>query len=275
MHERILRTLQHLCLTELKINRYHFDNAMYSNNYAGTYWAAFHYQLEGEIEFASNTYTVRAKPGDLYYIPQNHRFEHYSVGDKPTTFYVIAFSFRESEGNRFDAKYGLSKINLFDKAEGDAFFSEMFEHFAQDDEKKLLAVSDFYRLFSSSLRDLVEAQPFQLHPALQAAIDYINEHLTEDFDVKDVADHAMLSESRLYHIFAEQLHTSPIRYKNLCKVRAAFVLLTTTDLSIAEIASKLNFGSTTNFRAAFAGVTHVTPKEYRKIFKTNDWSDRA
>ena len=146
-------------------------------------------------------------------------------------------------------------------------FDTMFEYFEKDESSQLLALSDFYSLFSEVLPLLKEIKPTTLHPAVQKAMYYINEHLTDNYTIKDIANHCHLSESRLYHLFNSELKTTPISYKNDMKVKASFTLLTTTRLSIKEIADKMNFASVTHYRYAFRKTTNSTPNRYRKIFR--------
>ena len=269
MDKRILRTLQNLCLTECKINLYTYDSYHYSGNTSGTFWSAIYYQEAGTMMMESPTMSLEVIPGDLLYIPIDSRYDHYSISKEGVKFYIIAFTCRESEGEHFDKRFGITKINLFKPGVIHSRIQTMFEKSAKGPEEKLLVLSDFYKLFSEILPVLNENHPAKLHPALQKALTYINDHLTENYTIKDLADYCHISESRLYHLFDEQLHTTPITYKNDMRIKASFVLLTTTDLSISEIAERMNFASTTHYRYAFRKTTNSTPKRYRKIFRLN------
>lgn len=265
-NKRILRTLQHLCLEEFKINLYTYNKFYFSGNSSGTFWSALYYQVEGEMEFQCDFYTVTIKAGDFFYIPEKYRYIHVSTSG-PVKFYIISFSFKKTQGNYFDSKYDLTKINAFPSEEIKEKFDDIFNDFIIDDCSKLNAVAKFYVLFSKVLPHLSDSKPFMLHPALHKAIEYINQNLTTNFTIKDLANHCFVSESRLFHLFNEQLKISPVNYRNHMRVKASFVLLTTTNLSVNEIAEKLNFGSATHYRKAFKKTTNSTPKKYRKIFK--------
>ena len=264
---RIFRTLQHLCLTELKINRYEYDNYVYADNFSGSFWSGFYYQIEGEMEFKTDYFTLHVKPGDFFYIPENFRFDQYSSSDAPVKYYVLHFSFRASEDNLFDDKYGFTHITQFDPQIIAARFESILEKCVSGDAERLSAVGEFYQLFADTLPYLDPAQPYMIHPALQAAIDYTTAHLIENFSVADLAKHCMVSESTVYHLFQKHFHSTPISYRNSRRVKASFILLTTTDLSIEEIAARFNFGSTANYRKAFRKVTGSTPKRYRMRFR--------
>lgn len=267
MKERTLKTLQHLCLNEFKINLYDTDKYNYSGNSSGTLWSALYYQIEGKMIMRTPTLEITLSPGDFYYIPMGTCYDHFSVEDKHVKFYIISFSFRENEGDYFDSRFGMTKLNLFDSNEVLKDLNKMYEYADSNDMNKFVVVSEFYQLFSRILPHIQEKETSTLHPAVQKAIKYINEHLLENFTVKDIADYCFISESRLYHLFNEQLQTTPINYKNHIKIKASFILLTTTDLSVNAIAEKLNFASSAHYRYAFKKTTNSTPRRYRKIFK--------
>ena len=267
MQTRTLRTLQNLCLNEFKMNLYSFNNTHYYDNSSGTFWSALLYVIEGQVELRSKTFTIQLNSGDFYFVPAKTRYEEYSIGDSPLKIYNIAFSFRESEGIHFDEKYDITKINTFPKEIIHSRLKQMFENFAKDEANQLLALSDFYSLFSEIFPILNEIKPSKLHPAVSSAMRYINDHLTDNYTIKDLAKHCNISESRLYHLFNSELNTTPISYKNNMKIKASFTLLTTTNLSIKEIADKMNFASVTHYRYAFRKTTNSTPNRYRKIFR--------
>jgi len=262
---RTLRTLQHLCLDEFKVNLYE-DSSVTFLNATGAFWSLLYYQLEGEMELQCDYFTVKVRPGDFYFIPEKFRYDHYSVGSAPVRFYTVAFSFRRSEGNRFDEKYDLTQITALETDAVRESFDKMFQLCVGSEKDKLSAVAEFYGLFSDVLPHLAETKSYMIPPALSRAVEYINAHLVDDFSIADLAAHCFVSESTIYHLFRKHFQTSPITYKNQRKVKASFVLLTTTDLSVDQIAQELNFGTTANYRNAFRKVTGSTPKRYRTVF---------
>ena len=267
MSKRTLKTLQHLCLNEFKINLYEAEKYNYSGNTLGSLWSALYYQVEGEMLLKSPTMEINLSPNDFYYIPAGTLYDHITIGDAPVKFYIIAFSFRETESDYFDSHFGITNLNILNSKNVLKLFDKMYNLASKNDIDKFIVMSDFYQLFSKILPYLQEAETHSLHPAVLKAIKYINEHLLENFSIKQLADHCFISESRLYHLFNEQLHTTPINYKNHMKIKASFILLTTTNLSVNDIAEKMNFASSTHYRYAFKKTTNSTPTRYRKIFK--------
>lgn len=101
--------------------------------------------------------------------------------------------------------------------------------------------------------------------ALLKAIEYIETNYATITSVHEIATAAFPSESRLYHIFKENLDLSPISYLNYVCVHAAIELLSNPDLSIQQITDQLNFHSEYYFRKTFQKITGMLPSKMRKM----------
>jgi len=148
-------------------------------------------------------------------------------------------------------------------------FLELFEEIRRlskgDYTDQLQAYSCFYRLVAKAI-PLMEVNPTRLPPApLQEAIAYIEKNFATISSVQEIAAACFLSESRLYHIFKDYLDITPISYLNHLRIHNAMTLLTTTELSIQQIAERLNFHSEYYFRKTFRKITGVLPSHFRKM----------
>jgi YesN/AraC family two-component response regulator len=135
----------------------------------------------------SATMEMTIEPGDFIFIPANTRYDHYSTSEN-VQFYIIAFAFKASEGKPFDEQFGLTKITAFNQSLVLQRFQSIFKQFEDSITEKLLAVSDFYKFFSEILPFLNQKKPQKIHPVLDNAMNYINEHITENFSIKNIAD---------------------------------------------------------------------------------------
>ena len=152
---------------------------------------------------------------------------------------------------------------------GKEFFNKAFPMFEGDEKQNLKALSLFYSFFADVYDKINPYIPITFSPLLTNALNYITEHLFEDFSMEDLAKSVSASQSRIFHLFQKELKTTPVTYKNRLKIKESFHLLTSTDLSIEEIAEKLRFHSVTYFRKAFFKETSSTPTKYRKIFNAS------
>ena len=73
-----------------------------------------------------------------------------------------------------------------------------------------------------------------------------------------------MSESGIYAFFKSYGGTTPIEVKNRILINRAVDLLTTTDLSVEEICSRVGFCNAAYFRKQLRRVTGKTPHEIRR-----------
>ena len=93
-------------------------------------------------------------------------------------------------------------------------------------------------------------------------------YVNTDFLVSDLARAMRMSESGLFTFIREYGKTTPISLKNRIRTEKAIQLLTTTDLSVEEISSRLGFCSAVYFRKVFRKETGKTPTELRREYSS-------
>ena len=81
--------------------------------------------------------------------------------------------------------------------------------------------------------------------------------------VGSLADHVVLSPSRLAHLFSQQTGRTPMQAVRDARLRHAARLLERTDLPVASIAAASGFVSAFHFSRVFRARFGVPPKDYR------------
>lgn len=95
-------------------------------------------------------------------------------------------------------------------------------------------------------------------------IDYIEKHLAEPITLDDLSAQIHFNKSYMIERFKEIWGVPPMKYVNLLRVERAKELLTTTTLSVTDIAETAGFQSVHYFSRFFKEKEHMTPQEYRK-----------
>ncbi|MEP0924186.1 AraC family transcriptional regulator [Leptolyngbya sp. ST-U4] len=93
--------------------------------------------------------------------------------------------------------------------------------------------------------------------------DYIEEHLEEDIAIEDMAALVPMSQFHFARAFKAAIGETPHKYLIQRRMERAKVLLTVTQLAIAEIAYRVGFSNQSHFTTHFRKATGVTPKDYR------------
>lgn len=99
---------------------------------------------------------------------------------------------------------------------------------------------------------------------VQAAIDYIADHLTEAVRLEDLARYIGLSPSYLQRLFVAQVGESPARYARRLRLERAAWLLRRPGATVTEVALETGYEAPEAFSRAFRSRFGVSPSEYRQ-----------
>lgn len=106
-------------------------------------------------------------------------------------------------------------------------------------------------------------QSFERQSKFFGLLQYIEQNLSHNFTLKELAANFHLNPTYLTNLFAECMGISLVRYCNTRKLGHALVLLTTTNRSISEIAYSLGFEDVNNFSRLFKRHYGISPRNFR------------
>lgn len=99
---------------------------------------------------------------------------------------------------------------------------------------------------------------------MNAALDYIEDNLTENIDFEEVARRACCSSYNFQRMFSFITDTSLAEYIRRRRMSAAALDLQKSDAKVIEVAMKYGYESPISFSRAFSKVHGITPKEAKK-----------
>lgn len=102
------------------------------------------------------------------------------------------------------------------------------------------------------------------HSAVQLVEQFINIHYNEDLCLKDLCKQAAVSPEYLCRLFGAYYGTSPMVYLWRYRTKRALNLLSTTGLSIADIAERCGFKTPFHLHHRVKALTGLSPSQYRK-----------
>lgn len=226
----------------------------------------FIYVLSGEIAITIDEQTYQLHPGDCSIAFPNciHRSETPMQSDILLCIFSLDFM------NDF-----LKEFTDF-RPESPILSADQISEDAKNALFRLKALSPFQpdpRLFKGYLTIAIteilgkmNLKPFASNTEMnlsQQLLTYIDTHFTEPLSLELVAKALGVSKFYLSHIFSDKLHTSYTAYVSGKRVELSKYLLTSTSLSITEVAYESGFSSTRTFFRAFEQLCHLTPKAYR------------
>ncbi|MGL4884219.1 MAG: helix-turn-helix transcriptional regulator [Waterburya sp.] len=100
---------------------------------------------------------------------------------------------------------------------------------------------------------------------LKIIIEYIQEHLTENLTLTQLANLIQISPHYFASLFKQSTNSSPHKYITQCRLAQAKILLRQKDLPIAFICQEVGFRNQSHFTRVFRQHFQITPKAYRDL----------
>lgn len=259
-----------LCMSELRVMRTRLAQTHYFDARGGSDYASFVYARQGEAAVHTLGRTQDFAEGSLFYIPEGQRFSAVWSGSPGIEFFSLHIINHKLDLQN-TARYSLQRIDAMSTPETGARIEEIFRLFATEERiARVRAIGQYYDFYADVLPYLCAEPTVKHHPALLEAIAYIERHYAQNFDIRRLAAAVCISESRLHHLFKQEMGTTPGRFHNQLRIERATVALRSTDRTVADIAAENGFHSAAYFRETFKAMTGLTPSEYRALVKSGE-----
>ncbi|WP_102107226.1 helix-turn-helix transcriptional regulator [Oceaniglobus roseus] len=98
----------------------------------------------------------------------------------------------------------------------------------------------------------------------------MQDSMTEDLDMEDVARAVGLSRPHFFKLFKQQMGVTPNLYLNTLRAEQAIEDLLTTDKTVTDIGLDLGFSSQASFTRFFSSNVGIAPSEYRRVAHCSD-----
>ena len=136
-------------------------------------------------------------------------------------------------------------------------------------ESAVMSLADSWRLVMELLHALLIAQDQRHggresdHALIHRAHDLLRDTHGERINVSALASRLNVSREHLTRVFAEATGEPPYRFIMRMRLQQSCNLLKNTDLSVKEIASRMGFGSVSEFCRPFKRLLRLSPTEFR------------
>lgn len=121
---------------------------------------------------------------------------------------------------------------------------------------------NFHRSLGTSVDEHVVLSP--KHQKIYEIVEYISANMGEIDSLDSLCAQFFISKYYLCHSFKEVTGMSVMSFLNMTRVLRATVLLRENNLTIAQIAKAVGFGTVAHFTDVFKRIEDITPNEYRK-----------
>lgn len=222
-----------------------------------------HFVTEGKgtLEMNNTKYIISAGQG--FYIPTGIFAKYTADKEEPWNYYWLGFDGSDSISalafRNLSIQIPIFAFSL--ESEIQNIMNELLSSYSSNG-NDFLSISYLYRLFS-----LINPN-FKLEHKKDASfekiITYIKSNFNSDISIKKMADYFNISPSTLFRDFKKNLKMSPKEYIIQYRIFHAAHLLSTTDLSISQIAALSGYEDLSNFSKRFKSVYKRSPVTYRK-----------
>jgi len=118
-----------------------------------------------------------------------------------------------------------------------------------------------YRLLSSTAIDGIA--PREARSAINAVVEFVNEHYAEQLSIRDAAAYVNMSETRFSRYFSKTADSTFGSFVNKVRIQKACELLMHTEQHISSICYAVGFNNLANFNRRFLEIKAMTPSEFR------------
>lgn len=102
---------------------------------------------------------------------------------------------------------------------------------------------------------------------LQFSLQYVQNGISENIRIEELAERIGISQAYLYHIFKEHLGISPKEYISSCRAEEAKKLLLESGLSVTEIGKAVGYSDPMAFSRFFTSRQGMSPTKFRKKYQ--------
>ncbi len=260
---------KHLCMTDLCVERCETTDCRRVEVPSARQDTRFLYLYAGEATVQSAQCRLHVGTGDVLYLPESSGEHLFWSGTDGISYIALRIVSKRIDMANND-RYTVQRVGELSTPSTGEIFYRIYTLFCDCDKSpeqaridRVRAIGLYYAFYADVLPHLITAPSVRYNAILRDAVDYIDSHLSSDFDMDTLAQAACVSSSHLYHLFRDGLGMTPVQYRNEQRIACAARDLRATEESIEQIAVKNGFHSAIYFHRIFHAATGMTPGEYR------------
>lgn len=232
------------------------------------------YVLSGEGAFYIEDDKIPVKADDLMIINPHVEHTEKTLPNDPMEYIVfgvegLAFSFIDPDQDNTKGysfySYGSDKNQFINFAQ---LMMREFHEKKPGFEKVCHGLLQVLLVYISRKQNLsvISDSSFQLSKECALAKRYIDANYAKNITLDSLAEITHINKFYLAHSFTECIGQSPINYLTDRRLEACKELLTSSNLSVAQVASSVGFSSQSYFSQIFRKKTGMTPRQYRNRY---------
>lgn len=222
----------------------------------------------GVLELRTTETSIAVSAGEVLFLPDgNLLFPLQPVRPgSGTEFCLVLFNVEAEDAALVE---GLVKAGVQTLKPGLGFTKDQLERRLRSGSPAMRRSGELYLLsFMYDLSDsgTVKSSSAVMDRHLGNAISYMKSHLQDEITLDRLAAAINISKTHLIRIFRKELASSPMRYLTGLRVEESANMLSGTDMTLGQVAEKLNFYSDSHFSKVFKKNMGENPSAYRHTY---------
>ena len=235
----------------------------YTNSSRAFY--ALIYYLSGGHRFDFADRSFETKPGDLVWLPRGASYSNTCL-EEETAYYQLDFML---PGGESEIIAPIEPMHL--TGEKTEFFRQQLQAFEtlmdvqQNASNSAFRRAILYNMLGELLRYREQDRWSQAGAErLEASLQWMKQHFTEDFLVEELAKKSGLELSYFEKLFRRCTGMPPVAYRNQLRMEEAKRLLGDGSLSLEQVALRVGFTDVSYFSKLFRRLEEIPPGQYRR-----------
>lgn len=230
-----------------------------------------HYVIKGTGTFCINGIRYQIKAGQGFLIPPDVLGDYGPDTEEPWEYLWVGFS--GAKAAQYIAQAHLSAENpVFTYIEEEVLarcMKDMIECTALPQNRQLRVLTKLYEficlLIENNTLTMEDVQPItpSAEDYVLEAITYIENNFFRNITINDIATYVNLNRSYLYKLFKAYSGISPQEFLINYRMERACELLTSTQLTITQVAASVGYTDSLLFSGRFKKYKEMPPSEYR------------
>ncbi len=224
----------------------------------------FEYVIEGKGELVKNGVKMPVVKGDTYILTQNDSIEYRSIPSSPMRKLWINFKcdYMEKMLEGYNLTTGVYKADTGSLFENLLYYSKSDKPFFE-----------IYSAIADCIHNIVIKVALSKKLNVLSEAHYIKEYLLsavyKKISLEELSKSLNMSESNVIRIFKKNFGVTPYEFLINAKIDAAKLLLSSSAMSVKEIADRIKITDEHYFSSVFYKKTGLRPTAYRKAQKVN------
>jgi len=222
-----------------------------------------HYIISGKGVYQTGGKTFKLSGGDLFLACPDENIFYQADEKEPWEYCWVGFHGTEAR-LLLDQTDLNPEVPVLRKVSRDVYKQMMriYDSRGSLSHQAAFMTGALYQMLAALIRDRRVQTVQNAVGSVQRACDFIANNFAMPISVEDIAAHVGLSRSRLYRLFMEEMHLSPVQVLTQVRIRQACALLRRGDLSVKAVAASVGYENQLYFSRRFREIMGMPPTEF-------------